>query len=296
MAAHIFRRNAVYYWRRRPRRPLASFFSCPHLFLSLKTTSRATARRLAVQLDLILEDAAMLAERDTLDLSSSQIETMLRAVVTNHLGKLERVATAAKCAPDFDIRQVRLDDKKAFWTYALLDAQGPGACLRREDYDQMVADGFSASDINDVWQHLCLLRNNKLVPTKPHVLRRLVEDVEAVPTAMNLGIAQGIYYRGLKLALASIDRRYGGNRVEDACLDRMILAQNDPPSPRPAMGVMHDNGPPRDPPKKETLLASASAARQSVSTSARQSLGLAYCKPAKIGANANRNGAYLTSK
>ncbi|WP_375310410.1 hypothetical protein WHZ77_25050 [Bradyrhizobium sp. A5] len=225
----------------------------------MKTTSRATARRLAVQLDLILEDAAMLAERDTLDLSSSQSETMLRAVVTNHLGKLERVATAAKCAPDFDVRRARLDDKKAFWTCALLDAQGPGAYLRREDYDQMVADGFSASDINDVWQHLCLLRTNKLVPTKPHVLRRLVEDVEAVPTAMNLGIAQGIYYRGLKLALASIDRRYGGNRVEDAGLvDRMIRAQNDPPAPRPAMGVMHDNDPPRDPPKKETLLASAS--------------------------------------
>src|SRR6516162_5298428 len=104
MAAHIFRRNAVYYWRRRPPRPLASFFSRPHLFLSLKTTSRVTARRLAVQLDLILEDAAMLAERDALDLSTSQIETMLRAVVINHLGKLERVAFAAKCNPDFDVQ------------------------------------------------------------------------------------------------------------------------------------------------------------------------------------------------
>lgn len=246
----------MYYWRRRPPRPLASFFSRPHLFLSLKTTSRATARRLAVQLDLILEDAAMLAERDTLDLSSSQIETMLRAVVTNHLGKLERVAFAAKRNPDFDVQQARLDDKKAFWTYALLDAQGPGAYLRREEYDQMVADGFSASDINDVWEHLCLLRKNGLVPTKPHVLQRLLEDVEAVPTAMNFDIAQGIYYRGLKLALASVDRRYGGNRVEDAgFVDRMVLAQSDPPVPPPAVAVVSDNDPPHDPPKQETLLA-----------------------------------------
>lgn len=248
----------MYYWRRRPPRPLASFFSRPHLFLSLKTTTRATARRLAVQLDLILEDAAMLAERDTLDLSPSQIETMLRAVVSNHLGKLDRVASAAKCNPDFDVNQARLDDKKAFWTYALLDAQGPGAYLRREEYDQMVADGLSASDINDVWQHLSLLRKNGLVPTKPHVLRQLLEDVAATPTAMNLDIAQGIYYRGLKLALGSVDRRYGGNRVEDAdFVDRMVLAQNDPPAPRQVVAMVRDNDPPRDPPKKESLLASA---------------------------------------
>jgi hypothetical protein len=196
MAAHIFRRNAVYYWRRRPPRPLASFFSRPHLFLSLKTTSRATARRLAAQLDLILEDAAMLAEGDTFDLSLSQIETMLRAVVTNHLGKLERVALAAKCDPDFDVQQARLEGKKAFWTYALLDAQGPRAYVRQENRDQMVADGLCEADINAVRDHLYLLRTNELVPTKPHVLRRLVEDVAAVPTAMNLGIAQGIYFRG----------------------------------------------------------------------------------------------------
>ena len=183
---------------------------------------------------------------------------MLRAVVTNHLGKLERVATAAKWSPDFDVRQARLDDKKAFSDLRPPDAQGPGACLRRDDYDHG-RNGFSASDINDVWQHLCLLRNNKLDPINPHVLRRLVEDVEAVPTAMNLGIAQGIYYRGLKLALASIDRRYGGNnRVEEAgCRPDDPCAKRSRCRAR-LREAMHYNDPPRDPPKKETLLASAS--------------------------------------
>ncbi|MEH2553890.1 MULTISPECIES: hypothetical protein [Bradyrhizobium] len=46
---------------------------------------------------------------------------MLRAVVERHL---EKVALAAKSAPGFDVDQARSDDKRALWTYALLDAQG----------------------------------------------------------------------------------------------------------------------------------------------------------------------------
>ncbi|MHC4042138.1 DUF6538 domain-containing protein [Bradyrhizobium sp. 23AC] len=73
MAVHIFRRSAVYYWRRRPPRVLANFLDRPHLFLSLRTTSHVVARRLAVQLDLILEDAAMLADTEDLHLRQCSV-------------------------------------------------------------------------------------------------------------------------------------------------------------------------------------------------------------------------------
>jgi len=96
MAVHTFRREATYYWRRRTPRSLAICLGRSHLFMSLRTTSPVTARRLTTQLDAILEDAAMLAENTDLHLSSSQIETMLCAVVQLHLTKLERVALAAK--------------------------------------------------------------------------------------------------------------------------------------------------------------------------------------------------------
>jgi len=60
----------------------------------------------------------------------------------------------------------------------------------------------------------------------------MIEGVEAVPTAMNIAVAQGTYLRGMKLALAETDRRYGGVRIEDEGLvDRMILAKDDPPKP-----------------------------------------------------------------
>ena len=99
MAFHIFRRVAVYYWRRRAPRALANFLKRPHLSISLKTSSRTAALRLAVRLHLILEDAAMLAENTDLQLSRSQIEPMLGAVVDRHTAKLERIALAAKSAP-----------------------------------------------------------------------------------------------------------------------------------------------------------------------------------------------------
>ena len=143
MAVHIFRREATYYWRRRTPRALAICLNRPHLFLSLRTTSPVMARRLATQLDAILEDAAMLAENADLHLSRYQIETMLAAVVERHLTKLERVALAAKSAPGFDVDQARSDDQRALWTYTLLDAQGAAAVVRQEDRSRMISDGLS---------------------------------------------------------------------------------------------------------------------------------------------------------
>ena len=229
MAVHIFRREATYYWRRRTPRALANFLGRPHVFMSLRTTSPVMARRLATQLDAILEDAAMLAENTDLHLSRSQIETMLGAVVERHLTKLDRVALAAKSASGFDVDRARSDDKRALWTYTLLDAQGAAAAVRPEDRIRMAAGGLSEADVEAVQSYLTMLWNNDMVPTKYHVLRQMIESVQAAPTAMNMDVAQGTYFRGMKLALAEIDRRFGGQRVEDGdVVDRILRSRSDP--------------------------------------------------------------------
>ncbi|MDB5627521.1 MAG: hypothetical protein JWR73_3323 [Tardiphaga sp.] len=245
MGFHIFRRQATYYWRRRTPNLLASCLARPHVSLSLKTTSRTTARRLAAQLDLVLEDAAMFAEAAEPHLSGSQIEAMLHAVVDAHLSKLERVALAAKSGPGFDLERSKRDDKRAFWTYTLLDAQGVTAVVRAEDRSRMTADELSEADIQAVVDHLAALRINEMIPTKHHVLQRMLQTVAAPPTAMNIDVAQGTYLRGMALALAAIDRRYGGVRVEDQGLvDRIMSAPNDPPkAPWPAEALVVDRIP-----------------------------------------------------
>lgn len=249
MAFHIFRRQAVYYWRRRTPRALASVLGREHLSMSLQTTNRAAARRLATQVNLFLDDVAMLADGTDPQLSRSQIETMLHALVEKQVAKLDRVALAAKNAPGFDVDQARSDDRRALWTYTLLDAQGHGAAVRPGDRDRMIAEGLSEADIEAVKRHLVMLRTNDMVPTKYHVLRQMIDGVKAVPTAMNMDVAQGTYFRGMRLALAQSDRRYGGARVEDEGLvDRLLLAKNDPPKPNiptASIAVDRSDNPPR---------------------------------------------------
>jgi hypothetical protein len=172
MAFHIFRRQAVYCWRRRTPRALAKVLGRQHLSMSLQTTNRAAARRLAAQVNLFLDDVAMLAD-GTDQLSRSQIETMLRAVVEKQMAKLDRVAFAAKNAPGFDVDQARSDDRRALWTFTLLDAQGHSATVRPQDRDRMIAEGLSEADIEAVKRHLAMLRANDMVPTKYQVLRQM---------------------------------------------------------------------------------------------------------------------------
>ncbi len=64
---------------------------------------------------------------------------MLHAVVEKHVVKLDLVAFAAKNAPGFNAGKARADDRRALWTYTLLDAQGHGAVVRPEDRDRMIA-------------------------------------------------------------------------------------------------------------------------------------------------------------
>jgi hypothetical protein len=62
-----------------------------------------TARRLAVQPDSILDDAAMLAETTSTQLFPEQISAMLRNVVNRHLTKLDRIVLAAKTVAGFEV-------------------------------------------------------------------------------------------------------------------------------------------------------------------------------------------------
>ena len=121
--AHLYRRKALYYWRRRLPPPLRSWFHKRHLFLSLRTADPIFARRLVVLLDAKLEEIVTAFEQSAMHLSPPQVDGLLRDVVTTHLHKLERLAAAAKSFPAFDAAQAKRDDRRAAWSYRLLHAQ-----------------------------------------------------------------------------------------------------------------------------------------------------------------------------
>jgi hypothetical protein len=222
-ATHLYRRKAVYYWRRRLPNAIASWFHKRHLFLSLQTPDPSFARRLVVLLDAKLEEVVTAFEHAEMHLTPPQVDGLLRDVVTAHLSRLERLSAAAKSFPNFDASQAERDDRRAAWAYRLLHAQGSSAVVRPADEEQMSADGMTAADIAAIQNHLTTLRVNNLVPTRHGVLQNLLDANGAPANAMNLATAQDVYFRGMWMALAQSERRYGGKIVEaDDFVDQIL--------------------------------------------------------------------------
>lgn len=204
----------MYYWRRRLPNALASWFHRRHLFLSLQTPDPNFARRLVVLLDAKLEEVVTAFEHSEMHLTPPQVDDLLRDVVTKHLNKLERLSAAAKSFAGFDAAQAERDDRRAAWAYRLLHAQGSNAVVRPTDEAEMSGDGLTAADIAAVQDHLAMLRINDLVPTRHGILQNLLAANGAPANASNLAMAQDIYFRGMWMALAQSERRYGGKIVE----------------------------------------------------------------------------------
>jgi hypothetical protein len=234
-ANHLYRRKALYYWRRRLPRPLRNWLHKRHLFLSLRTADPIFARRLVVLLNAKLQEIVTAFEHSAMHLTPPQVEGLLRDVVTTHLHKLERIAAAAKSFPEFDAAQAERDDRRAAWSYRLLHAQGPSAVVRPLDEEQMSADGMTAVDIAAVQDHLAMLRINNLVPTRHGILQNLLDANGAPANAMNLAMAQDVYFRGMWMALSQSGHRYGGHVVE--ANDFMEQIFRDRVRPAPAITV-----------------------------------------------------------
>lgn len=213
----------MYYWRRRLPNALASWFHRRHLFLSLQTPDPNFARRLVVLLDAKLEEVVTAFEHSEMHLTPPQVDGLLRDVVTKHLNKLERLSAAAKSFAGFDAAQAERDDRRAAWAYRLLHTQGSNAVVRPTDETQMSAEGLTAADIAAVQDHLAMLRVNDLVPTRHGILQNLLAANGAPANASNLALAQDVYFRGMWMALAQSERRYGGKIVEaEEFVDRIL--------------------------------------------------------------------------
>jgi integrase len=221
----------MYYWRRRLPNALASWFHKRHLFLSLQTPDPNFARRLVVLLDAKLEEVVTAFEQAEMHLTPPQVDGLLRNVVTTHLNKLERLSAAAKSFPEFDAGQAKRDDRRAAWSYRLLHAQGSSAVVRPADEEQMSADGMTAADVAAIQDHLTMLRVNNLVPTRHGILQNLLDANGAPVNAMNLATAQDVYFRGMWMALAQSERRYGGKIVEASDFVDQILKDRVRPRP-----------------------------------------------------------------
>jgi hypothetical protein len=103
--------------------------------------------------------------------------------------------------------------------------------VRSLDEQQMSAEGMTIQDIAAI-RDQTMLRKSNLVPTRPGILQDLVGAHGAPANAMNMATAQDIYFRGMWMALAQSDRRYGGNIVEADDFVAQIFRDRVQPSQR----------------------------------------------------------------
>ena len=192
-----------------------------HVLISLRTFNPKQASSLAAQLDALLDDLTTMP--DARLLTQPQLDGMLRDVLVHHLAKLERVAAVEKLERGFNRNRAERDDRRTAWVYRLLEFQGPGAQVSHDDREAILADGFDEKDVESIVAHLHRLQDGKLVPTKPHVLRPLLEAQNAEPIAANLAQAQQIYFRGMRLALEQTAARYRAVRPDDDALVAGII-------------------------------------------------------------------------
>lgn len=138
---HVYRRGAVYWWRRRlrcvdgARKPIA---------VSLRTGQRFLARSIAATLTLITD---RLLNTPYLDmLTQDQISRMLSDVVSRHLHKFDHVA-AMEIADGEDAQEGRRLDLAMGCVHRLIAARGVKTELLPSDHAAILAAGLREDDI-----------------------------------------------------------------------------------------------------------------------------------------------------
>ncbi len=221
IAAHLQRRGAVYYWRRKTPSRLVPCYGRRHLIVSLRTANHVHARALAIHLDALIEELLTMPEPAIL--TGVQLDAMFAAYLRRHSEKLDRVAAAEKTERGFNRDQAVRDDQCTGWVYRFFEAQGPSAVVGDQERSQLEAAGLTATDIAAVEATLAHFRKNGVGELRRPFLEPFIKSQGAEPTPMNLAQAHQVYLRAMAAALFATDRRYGGIGAEDADLAARIM-------------------------------------------------------------------------
>ena len=210
LIAHVHRRGAVYYWRRRLPVSLDKK-QHTHVALSLRTTNQAFARATAARLDQ--EFSHMFERKDGSvggdhRLTPDQIKTMLVDVALKHHAKLERVKAYDQLMPSFDVEDSRTTDRVMGSVFRLLASGGPNVRMDSVTIARLEEAGLSNAEIDRVAASLVMLRdvNGHVDPRRR--LEQLLESVGAPPTPVNLQLAQTTKYRAMAAALLNTKDRW----------------------------------------------------------------------------------------
>jgi hypothetical protein len=189
---HVFRRGAIYWWRRRVLKK-AGESERVAIAISMQTSELAMARTIAAH--LTLESDRVLREGSFAMLSSAQVKTMLTTVASNHLRTLARMS-ALELADGVSSAEGRQSDLVMGWSLRLKPARGPHATVEARDHAGMLASGLSEADIPEVNRIIRMLRENSPAPVPRARILRMLEACDAPRSEGDIREAATQWMRG----------------------------------------------------------------------------------------------------
>ena len=221
---HVFRRGAVYWWRRRLLHKDGESARVPIAF-SLRTRDLSIARSIAAHIAVASD--GMLRQEGREMLSAAQARSMLEAVARKHLAKMDRLAVM-ETADGVSTEEGRSSDRVMGWTRRLQAVQGASAIVGDAERRMLAENGLAQSEIDQVGHVLELLRRASNGSSPRRRLKALLAECEAPRSEGDLLQAERIYYRGQAAALLATDRRWGGDFRADDALIEDLLQRNEP--------------------------------------------------------------------
>jgi integrase len=219
---HVFRRGAVYWWRRRLLKKTGESELVP-IAISLRTRDLSKARTIAAHLAVASDGILRQEGRDVL--SAIQVRSILESVARTHLAKLDRLA-ALETADGITADDGRASDRAMGWARRLQASQGIAAAIGNSERRVLAANGLSPEQIEEVAWTLDLLRESSGGSFPRQKLIALLEACGAPKGEGDIQQAERICYRGQAAALLSVDRRWSGEYREDDNVIERLLSSN----------------------------------------------------------------------
>lgn len=186
---HVFRRDAVYWWRRRMPSPGAGR-NWIRLELSLRTRSCGVARHVAAEVTLRSERLRSELVRGMI--SSEDAKKILSAVAKAHSAKLDAVA-AADIDSGVNFESARLSDISMGWALKLFASQGDDAAVSEHEEWEMRRAGLDRIAIESVREHLGFCRTSGIFPPARAKIEGLLDEYGISETRVNYAQAQRLY-------------------------------------------------------------------------------------------------------
>lgn len=199
IAPYLFRRGAVYWWRRRLPTNTQTCGSRAriHLQASLGVRELASARTLSAHLTAWSETA--FAAMRTGMLASDQINTLLQG----EIGRLRTRYAALAAIDQFDGTRTAeaRQDRVAATAYDLIAARGLAFDITPADRQRWQTEGLSPEEIDQIRPFLVGLAKKHLLPPPAGKIARLLRQHGIPETPVNCAQAESLYWRAHATAL-----------------------------------------------------------------------------------------------